>query len=75
MKTARGRLGLAIGVWAVASGVFAVFSTEYLLAALVAEPSVQSIARGVAYLTTAFTLVNLPLAYVVLSASLPWGRR
>ncbi len=59
MKTARGRLGPAIGVWAVASGVFAVFSTEYLLAALVAEPSVQSIARGVAYFTTAFTLVGI----------------
>ncbi len=59
MKTARGRLGLAIAVWAVVSGVFAVFSTEYLLAALVEEPSVQSIARGVAYFTTAFTLAGL----------------
>ena len=59
MKAARGRLGLAIGVWAVASGVFAVFSTEYLLASLVEEPSVQSIARGVAYFTTAFTLVGI----------------
>ncbi len=59
MKTGRGRLGLAIGIWAVVSGVFAVSSTEYLLAALVEEPSAQSIARGVAYFTTAFTLAGL----------------
>ncbi len=59
MKTARGRLWLAIGVWAVASGVFGVVSAEYLLAALGAEPSVQSIARGVAYFTTAFTLAGI----------------
>ncbi len=59
MKTTRGRLGPAIGVWAVASGIFAVFSTEYFLAALVEEPSVQRIARGVAYFTTAFTLVGI----------------
>ncbi len=59
MKTARGRLSLAISAWAAASGVFGVVSAEYLLAGLGAEPSVQSIARGVAYFTTAFTLVGM----------------
>ena len=59
MKRGRSRLGLAIGIWAVVSGVFAVSSTEYLLAALVEVPSAQSIARGVAYFTTAFTLAGL----------------
>ncbi len=71
MKTARGRLGPAIGVWAVASGIFAVFSTEYFLAALVEEPSVQRIARGVAYFTTAFTLVGI-LGIVLGFGALIW---